>query len=609
MWRGHALALYGEPKYGPDFTHFEYVNPAAPKGGTIRLAEEVGFDSLNPFIVRGNPPLGITLVFETLAVNSADEPFTIYGRLAETIEMPIHREWVAYYLRPEARWHDGRPVTADDVVFSFQMLRAHGLPQYRFYYHNVDRAEKISELGVRFHFTPGITNRELPLIVGQLPVLPRHWWEGRDFTAPTLEPPLGSGPYRVAAVEPNRSIVFQRVTNYWGWHVPAIRGQYNFDVVRYDIYRDASVSLEAFKAGAYDWRIEMSAKDWATGYEFPERQAGLVKCVMFPSGRIATMQGFVFNLRRPLFADRRVRCALCYALDFEWANRALFYGQYRRCRSYFGQSELEARGRASGEELELLRDLAARFPDHVPSEVFGDEYQPPRTRAEQGEVEHRISLRENLLQARELLLQAGWRPRAIDGRLVHTTLRDARGLPLEFNLEILLVQPAFERIVLPLVRNLARLGIGARVRTVDASVYVNRLIAHDFDVIVTSWPQTESPGNEQRDYWHSMAADQPGSRNLAGLRNPAVDELVERLIAAPDRPALVACARALDRLLQWQFLCIPNWYLPGDRIAFWDRFGYPDPKPDVGTTWLYWWEDADKARTLPQRRQQVRRQR
>ncbi len=607
VWRGHALALHGEPKYPANFTHFDYVRPDAPKGGTLRLAEEGGFDSLNPFIPRGNAPLAMTLVFETLAVNSGDEPFTIYGMLAELIEMPTNRAWVTFHLRPEARWHDGRPVTSEDVVFSFQTLREKGAPTYRLYYRNVERVEAIDERTVRFQLSTNHPNRELPLIVGHLPVLPAHWWAGRDFGAVTLEPPLGSGPYRVAALEANRYILFERVPNYWGATVPAVQGMYNFDRVRYEVYRDATVSLEAFKAGAYDWRVEISAKDWAHGYRTPERDAGVMRCELFPSGRLASMQGFAFNLRRPIFADRRTRRAMQYAFDFEWANRALFHGQYRRCRSFFGQSELEARGLPEGEERRLLEELRARHGGAVPEEVFSQEYQPPRTDADRGETAHRLSVRTNLLEARRWLHEAGWQPRAGDGRLVHRELRDATGRALEFSFEILLVQPAFERVVLPFTLNLRRLGIEARVRTVDASVYMNRILAFDFDMVVSSWPMSESPGNEQRDYWHSLAADQPGSRNILGLANPAVDDLVEEVIRAEDRAALVARVRALDRLLQWGFYCIPNWYLPWNRIAFWDRFGYPPPHPEVGTHWIYWWLDAEKDATFAARREAARR--
>lgn len=607
VWHGHGLALHGDLKYPEGFTHFAYVNPDAPKGGTLRLAEEGGFDSLNPFIARGNAPLGMSIVFETLAVNSGDEPFSIYGLLAESIEMPSNRAWVAYHLRPEARWHDGRPVTAEDVVFSFEVLREKGAPSYRLYYRNVEAAERLDSRTVRFRLSTNQANRELPLILGHLPVLPKHGWEGKDFGAPTLDPPLGSGPYRVAALEANRFITFERVTPYWGTNVPAVRGMYNFDTVHYDCYRDATVSLEAFKAGAYDWRVEMSAKDWATGYTTPERDAGVLRCELFPSGRIASMQGFVFNLRRPMFGDARTRRALGLAFDFEWANRVLFHGQYRRCRSFFGDSELEARGRPEGEELALLEMLRRRFPDDVPPEAITEEFNPPTTDADGGEAAHRASVRRNLLEARALLHAAGWRPRPGDGRLLHETLRDPAGRPLPFEFEILLVQPAFERVALPFTLHLRRLGVDARVRTVDMSVYVNRILNYEFDMIVGNWPQSESPGNEQRDSWHSLSAEQPGSRNVAGIRNAAIDWLVEELIQAPDRPSLVIRTRALDRLLQWGFYCIPNWYLPVNRIAFWDRFGFPPPDREAGTHWLYWWEDPERVRALAARREAARR--
>lgn len=600
--RSHGLALYGEPGYPAGFASFDYVNPDAPKGGVLRLAEEGGFDSLHPFIARGSSPSGMGLVFESLTVNSGDEPFSVYGLLAETIELPADRSWVGYHIRPEARWHDGRPVTADDVVFSFESLMEKGAPGYRLYYRDVKSVEALSERHVRFHFSTKDVNRELPLIVGQLPVLPRHDWEGRDFGATTLTPPLGSGPYRVASFEPNRFITFQRVETYWGRDCPPVRGMYNFDTIRFDSYRDSTVSLEAFKSGAYDWRMETSAKDWAMGYEGPERRSGVLRCEEFPSRRVASMQGFAFNLRRAIFADRRVRRAMSLAFDFEWANRALFHGQYTRCRSYFGNSELEATGLPEGGELRLLTALKARFPDAVPDEVFEREYQPPSTAVDGGEREHRLSVRDNLIEARRLLHEAGWTPRARDGRLVHSTLLDAAGRPLVFEFEILLVQPTFERVVLPLRLSLRRLGIEARVRTVDMSVYMNRVLDYDYDMVVASYRMSLSPGNEQRDYWHSASADQPGGRNMAGIRNPAVDELVDEVIRAPDRETLVTAVRALDRLLVWGEYVIPNWHLAVDRIAFWDKFAYPPVSEKVGTSWLYWWMDGEKDASLNARR-------
>ncbi len=608
IWCGHGLALHGDLKYPADFTHFDYVNPDAPKGGTIRLEDEGGFDTLHPFIPRGAPPspIAMSLPYETLAVNSEDEPFSVYGLLAGQIEMPTNRAWVAYRIRPEARWHDGRPVTADDAIFSLNVLREKGLPMYRLYYKDVVSVEKLGDRHVRFHFPTNEINPELPLIMGQLPILPAHGWATRDFSATTLDPPLGSGPYRITQVEANRFIVFQRMTNYWGRDIGPCRGMYNFDTVRFDFYRDSTVAHEAFKTGAYDWQIEMSAKTWATGYDLPERDAGVLRCELFPSGRIAWMQGFVFNLRRPLFADRRVRRAIALAFDFEWANRALFHGQYTRCRSYFGNSELEAKGPAEGGELERLRDVKREFPDDVPDEVFGPEFTPASTDAAGGERAHRLSVRRNLVEALGLLREAGWTPRAGDGRLVHATMKDAAGRPLEFDFEILLVQPTFERVALPLRLSLRRLGIEARVRTVDMSVYMNRILEYDYDMITGHWPQSESPGNEQRDFWHSISAGQKGSRNFAGIRNPAVDRLVEEVIRAPDRRSLVDATRAMDRLLQWGHYCIPNWYLPVERIAFWDRFGYPPPTEKAGTLWTWWWVDAEKDSTLAARRAAVR---
>ena len=566
----HGIATHGDLKYGPGFTHFDYVNPDAPKGGELRLYGLGGFDTFNPFVIRGNPDDGSARIYDTLMEASADEPSSEYGLVAESITTPADRSWVEFTLRPEARWHDGKPITVADVIWTFETLRDKGRPFYRAYYASVAKVEQTGERRVRFTFKPG-ENRELPLILGQLPVLPKHYWQGKDFEATTLEPPLGSGPYKVAGFEAGRWSAYERVPDYWGKDLPVNRGRHNFDRIRYDYYRDMTVALEALKAGAYDLRVEASSKDWATAYDVPAVRDGRLKKEEIPHARPAGMQGYAFNLRRPLFQDRRVRQALGYGFDFEWANRTLFYGQYTRARSYFGNSELAANGVPQGAELAILEP----FRDRLPAEVFTTEYQPPVT-------DGSGTMRDNLRQAFELLKAAGWTVDPATKKLV-----DAQGRPFEF--EILLVDPAYERVTLPFAKNLERLGITARVRTVDPAQYQRRVDDFDFDMIMHSWPQSLSPGNEQRSYWTTAYATQPGSPNVLGLADPVVDALVERLIAAPDRQSLVAHTQALDRVLQWGFHVVPNWYIAYDRIAYWDKFGRPAITPTMGVQIDTWW--------------------
>jgi len=575
----HGIAMYDDLKYPPGFQHFDYVNPDAPKGGTLRLGVAEGtFDSFNPFIIKGNPAApGIGSVWETLLVSSADEPFSEYGLLAETVQTPPDRSWVAFELRPEARWHDGKPVTADDVIWTFETLRAKGAPTYRFYYASVDRVEKTGERGVRFVFKPG-TNRELPLIVGQLPVLPKHWWAGREFDKTLLEPPLGSGPYKVGKFEAGRFVEYERVPDYWGKDLPVNRGRDNFDLQHIDYYRDATVALEAFKGGNFDFRPEASAKDWATAYDVPEVRDGRIVKETVPHHRPAGMQSFAMNLRRPLFQDRRVREALGLAFDFEWSNQALFYGQYTRTRSYFDNSELASRGLPDAAELAVLEPLRGT----LPKEVFTREFRVPTTDGSGNN-------RENLRRAAELLKDAGWA--VAGGKLTKD------GQPFSF--EILLDNPQFERVVLPYAKNLEKLGIEARVRTVDTSQYRRRVDSFDFDMIVAGFPESDSPGNEQREYWGSEAAKREGSRNVIGIADPAIDSLVDALIASPDRATLVARTRALDRALLWGYYVVPNWYIGSDRIAYWNKFGKPAVVPKDGVQIDAWWIDSAKAAALP----------
>ncbi len=581
----HGVAMYGDLAYPADFTHFAYANPDAPKGGEIVYSALGTFDSLNPFILRGQAAAGLGSTFETLTARSYDEPFAAYGLLAETIEMPEDRSWVAFNLRPEARWHDGTPVTVDDVIFSLETIKTKGHPLYRAYYANVVGAEAAGEGRVLFHFD-GEMNRELPLIVGELPILPKHFWEGRDFEASTLEPLLGSGPYKVAAVDPGRSITYERVADYWGRDLPVNKGRYNFDRIRYEYFRDANVALEAFKAGQYDIRIENIARLWATAYTGPAVDAGLIVKEEIPDESGDGMQGFVFNTRREIFEDPRVREALAYAFDFEWTNQTLFYGLYSRTKSYFSNSELAARELPDERELAILEPYRSQLPETV----FTTVYEPPST---DGSGE----LRDNLRTALELLRDAGW---VIDPQTRKLVNGDT-GQPMRF--EVLLVNPSFERIVGPMLRNLERLGIDATMRTVDTAQYQNRMDAFDFDMAVNVWGQSQSPGNEQRDFWSCEAAETNGSRNFAGICDPVVDALINRVIAADSREDLVAATRALDRVLLAGHYVIPNWHSRGYRVAYWDKLRHTGRTPRFLLDLDAWWIDTGRERQIAGQKQ------
>jgi microcin C transport system substrate-binding protein len=581
-YRGHALAMFGDIKYGPDFTHFDYVNPQAPKGGTAREAvTRSTFDNLNSFILKGQSAKGLGLLYNTLMQSSADEPFTMYGELAEDIEVPADRSWVIFTLRKEARWHDGRPVTVEDVVFTLETMKTKGHPFYRSYWGNVEKAEKVGERRVKFSFG-GDTNHELPLIIGQMQVIPKHYWEGRDFEVTTLEPPLGSGPYKIESVDPGRAIVYRRVEDYWGADIPVEKGKNNFDVLHYDYYRDDNVAIEALKSGAFDFRPEYSSKEWATAYDVPAVKEGRLVRTLIDNENGNGMQGFWFNLRREKFADKRVREALGYAFDFEWTNENLFYGQYTRTVSYFSNSELASDGLPQGQELEILEP----YRDRLPKQVFAKEYQVPVS-------DGSGNIRKQLRAAIKLLGEAGWKINSDTKKLQHT----ASGAAME--IEILLVSPAFERIVNPYVANLEKLGVTAKLRVVDSAQYQNRLQDFDYDMIVGSIGQSQSPGNEQRDYWASDTADLKGSRNYAGIKDPVVDELIEKLISAPDRESLVAYTRALDRVLLWGHYVVPHWHTRSWRVLYWDKFGRPavQAKHQLGFPAM-WWYEADKAAAL-----------
>lgn len=585
-WR-HAQTLMGEPKYKPGFTHFDYVNPNAPKGGVVRMAGLGGFDNFNPVVtgVKGQLESGVSLVYETLTVTSQDEVSTVYGLLAEAMKFPDDYSSVTYRLRAEARWHDGRPVTPEDVVFSFDAFKRLS-PRYAFYYQHVVKAEKTGEREVTFTFDqPG--NRELPQIVGQFFVMPKHWWEGttpdgrrRDISQTTLEAPLGSGPYRLKSASAPRTAVYERVPDHWARAVPARVGHHNFDEQRNEYFRDTTVLVEAFKGDQYDFRRENSAKNWATAYDFPAVKEGRVLREEFPQRAMGVMQAFVFNLRREPFKDQRVRRAFNLAFDYEEMNKTVFYGSYKRIASFFEGTELASSGLPEGLEKEILESLK----DKVPPSVFTAPYRNPQA----GSPE---AVRNNLREADRLLREAGWQVR--DGKRVN-----AAGRPL--TIELLAYDSTFERVLLFLKPSLERLGIGVTVRIVDAAQYENRMRDFDFDVTTDLWAQSLSPGNEQREYWGSAAADRPGSRNTAGIKDPAVDALIDRVVFAKTREELSAAVKALDRVLLARDYVVPQWTYDKERTARWDRFGKPATMPLYGASSFptIWWYDEDKAKRI-----------
>ncbi len=574
--RGHAIAMHGEPKYPEGFSHFDYVNPDAPKGGSLRQGALGTFDSFNPFLPKGSA--ASTGSVETLLTGNEDEPFTLYGLIAESVEWPADRSWVIFTLRDIARWHDGEPITPDDVVFSFNILTTEGSPQFRFMYQNVSSVEKLDQRRVKFTFSD-TTNREMPLIMGQMPILPQHYWQDREFSRTTLEPPLGSGPYRVKRFEAGRYVELERVADYWGEDLPVNRGQNNFDIVRSEYFRDATAIRLALKSGDLDLRLENQAKAWALDYDVPATRRGWLKMETVPHGQPTGMQAFVYNTRREIFSDPKVREALAHAFDFDWTNKNLFFGQYSRTTSYFSNSELASSGLPDGRELQILEP----YREQLPPRLFTEPYRPPATDGSGWP-------RDNLRTAFALLDEAGWE--VVDNQLVHRET----GRPFRF--QFLLVSPDFERIVLPFIRNLKRLGIDASARVVDSSQYVNRLRAFDFDMFVFVWGQSDSPGNEQRIFWSSQAAEQPDSRNFAGIADPVVDKLIEGVIEACSREELVAWTRALDRVLLWGFHVIPNWHLRADRVIYWDKYDRPQAKVKSGVNTSLWWYDADKAQAL-----------
>ena len=577
---GHAAAMHGTPKYGADFSHFDYVNPDAPKGGHVRLSQTGTFDNLNPFILKGVSAGFLGLTFESLMTSSSDEAFSQYGLIAGHIEFPADRSSVTFTLRKEAHWHDGTPITVEDVIFSFETLTKKGSPFYRVYYADVTGVEDLGERRVKFTFSAG-ENRELPLIVGQRSILPKKYFDTHDFEITTLEPILGSGPYAVDLVEPGRTISYRRVGDYWGADLAVNRGRNNFDFIRIDYYRDDTVALEAFKAHEFDWRFENTAKVWAKSYDGPAGDAGLIIKVEIPHEQSTGLSAFVFNTRRPQFADRRVREALGLAFDYEWTNKNLFFGTYTRTNSYFSNSELASEGLPGTAELALLEPYRGQVPD----DVFATEFVPPKT-------DGSGNIRRNLRAANKLLRAAGWVIK--DSKLV----QGETGAPFEFEF-LLQSGGAVERIVQAFARNLERLGIAVNIRLVDPAQYQNRIQDFDFDMMWGGFGQSLSPGNEQRDFWGSDAADVAGSRNLIGIRDAVVDDLIEAVVAASDREALIAACRALDRVLLWGHYVVPLWHLRSYRVAYWDIFGRPEitARYDHGFP-SAWWIEPDRLQAI-----------
>jgi microcin C transport system substrate-binding protein len=544
-----------------DFGHLPYANPTAPKGGTVRLPRIGAFDSLHPFILRGVPASGLDLTFDTLMTGD-DDPHLRHCLLCERVRVAADRRSMEFVLRAEARFHDGAPVLADDVVWTVRTLIAAGHPAYRVHYAGIVDVTAFDARTVRFTFAA--PDRDLPLLLGELPVLPRAWWAGRDFARLPGQPIPGSGPYRVLETEHGRGIVYRRDPDYWGRDLPVNRGRYNFDLIRIDYYRDDTAALEAFKAGAVDIRFERSPAVWASGYE-----GAAVRRAEIPEQRVSGMHGFVMNTRRPFFADRRVRAALIHAFDFEWTNRVLFHGTQRRLRSYFNNGALSALGLPEDAELQVLAPLRGRIPD----EVFAQAYEPPRNSGTG-------AWREQRRIATRLLREAGYRVR--EGRLT-----DASGAAVAF--EILLDESQLERVALAYAAHLRRLGIAAEVRTVDSAHYRHRIDRFDFDMTLAGLGQSAAPGSEQRGYWTAVEAERHGSLNLAGIRDPAVDALVEQVIAAPDLASLTARTRALDRVLQWGHYVVPLGHTVTDCLAWWDHFGRPAATPLAGVDVTYWW--------------------
>ncbi len=575
---GHAIAMHGSPKYPANFERFEYTSARALKGGELKLHSLGTFDSLNGFIPKGNSADHLGLIYDSLMVGSADEAFSRYGLVAEKIEYPQDRSWVIFHINPKARFHDGHAMDADDVVFTFNTLIEKGGPQYRFYYQDVSEVEKLNSHRVKFSFKPG-ASKEMPLTVSELPVLPQHYWQDKNFDESNLNTPLGSGPYRIGKFEAGRTITYERVKDYWAKDLPTRAGLYNYDFISHDYFRDFTIAMEALKAGVVDFRAERVSKLWATGYTGRAIDEGRLITEEVKHQNPTGMQAFLFNIRKPLFKNRTLRKAISLAFDFEWTNQNLFYGAYTRTQSFFSNSELASSGLPSPEELALLES----YRQQLPTEVFTQAYQAPAS----GELPNN---RTNLRRAKKLLDEAGYRVEN------NQLLTPDTNQPVNF--EIMLYDTGFKRVVNPFIRGLKKLGIHANIRMIDTSQYINRIRDFNFDMMVYSIGQSLSPGTEQVNFWHSSTAHTPGSRNLIGIENPVVDGLVEEIVNAEDRETLITRTHALDRVLLNNHYVIPHWHINHHRLAYWNKFDQPKISPiyDIGfeTGLMSWWIDPRK---------------
>ncbi len=569
QWK-HALTLFGEAKYPANFTHFDYVNPDAPKGGMMKLAHSATFDSLNNFIMKGVTAPGLGMLYDSLMTRSLDEPQTYYPLIATGYNMPADRSWIEFRINPKARWHDGKPITVDDIIWSLHIMKTEADPVYRLTFTPLAKAIKIDEQVVRFIFAEN-ASREAPILAATLPILPKHYYAEVEFNKTTLTPPLGSGPYHIADLDAGRFIMYERVKDYWAADLPVNRGRHNFDKLRYDIYRDATVALEAFKAGEYDFRREYISRNWATAYNIPAIAKGDIIKTEIPNKLPQGMQAFFFNIRKPDLADRAVREAIALTMDFEWINKALFYGAYKRNRSFFQYTDFEATGVPTGKELEFLQQYA----DILPTKLFTEPFTMPKT---DGSGHSRT----NLLRAQNILEQAGYK--LIDGKRINP--HTGRALQIEF----LLRQPSMQRVAIPMRKGLEKLGIITRIRHVDDAQYQQRVNTRDFDLI-SSWINLgiAYPGVEQRNYWHSSQADIEGSVNVTGLKHPAVDAAIDAITSAHTLEELTPAAKALDRILLWEHVVIPHWHSNSFRVAWWNKFGKPNIDPPYGLPLDAWW--------------------
>ncbi|CRF49139.1 ABC transporter, periplasmic substrate-binding protein [Helicobacter heilmannii] len=577
VWLNAApfIALGEKAKYQHNFTHFNYANPNAPKGGLLKNYALGTFDSLNPFLLKGTKASGLELVYDTLLAQSLDEPYAEYALIANDIEVAKDNSYVIFGIDKRARFSDGVPILASDVKFSFDILMQKGSPVFKQYYHDIQKAVVLDKWHVKFIFN-NTHNRELPLILGQLQILPKHFFTTHNFDNPLLVP-VSSGPYTIQSFAIGKQITYARNKNYWAKNLPVQKGLYNFDLVRFDYYKDDSVALQAFLSGAYDWRFESTAKVWARGYVGKGIKSGRIHKVLLKHALPAGMQGFFMNTRRELFKDIRVREALFYAFDFEWANQNLFFSQYKRTKSYFSNSVFTSSGLPSGQELQDLEKFKPELEKYNPR-IFTTPYLVPRT---DGAVKLGQNRRENLKHAQALLKQAGYVVE--DNQLLNAKTHK----PFVFTM--LLNNEAFERLALAYAKNLKVLGITMQIQRVDLSQYMGRVKKFEYDMVVGSIGQSLFPGNEQRYFWGSKSATQPGSQNYAGIANPAIDGLIDLVIKAKDRPSQIAVVRALDRVLLWGFYVIPHFHAPFWRVAYWDKIAMLK-NPPYGFSPYLWWD-------------------